>query len=526
MLNALVRSIQQGLGRLLACADAAMNRLYGWRGNPLYQSGTIVVLAFIVMLVTGLYLLFFYRVGDPYASMLRIESQVFAGRWIRALHRYASDLTVAATAVHSLRMFVQGKSWGPRLLAWVSGLILLFLMYVCGWTGYVMVWDEHAILLAKEGARLLDAMPIFSEPLVRAFVGERPIPGAFFFLNLFAHVALPIGVALLLWVHVAKIARPVLLPPRRLMISILGLLLVASVFMPSPLGPKADPFHLPETVALDWFFGFWLPLSRGLDAEVAWAGIVALSALALLAPIWSRPRAEDRPPVSAPAHDLCTGCFQCTYDCPYGAIDMIDIETRDHLVANVSPTRCVSCGICSGSCAPMAVGPPAWTGRDEVAEVRAFVREHAPGQDDVVVIACEHGAGRVHGEQRFEGAPVYPARCAGNLHTSVIELLLRGGAGGVLIVTCPPRDCRGREGPKWLNERVYHEREAELRESLDRRRLRIVGAGSAERAVMRRELDAFRTSLRQLALVVAPAGGGEVELDAECDGPPAEEAAS
>jgi coenzyme F420-reducing hydrogenase delta subunit len=181
----------------------------------------------------------------------------------------------------------------------------------------------------------------------------------------------------------------------------------------------------------------------------------------------------------------------------------------------------VSCGICSASCAPMAVGPPARTGRDEVAEVRAFMGGLVLAPDDVVVIACEHGAGRIAGDESFEGAHVYATQCAGNLHTSVIELLLRGGAGGVMVASCPPRDCRGREGPKWLEERVHHGREAELRESLDRRRLRITYAGPGERALLRRELSAFRNSLRSLA--AAPVEE-DVELEVECDGPPAEEA--
>ena len=44
--------------RLLTAADAACNRLYGWRANPLYQSGTIVVALLLGLIVTGLGLIF------------------------------------------------------------------------------------------------------------------------------------------------------------------------------------------------------------------------------------------------------------------------------------------------------------------------------------------------------------------------------------------------------------------------------------------------------------------------------------
>ncbi|HSR15650.1 MAG TPA: cytochrome b N-terminal domain-containing protein, partial [Gemmatimonadales bacterium] len=201
---------------LLNAADRAANRLYGWRGNPLYQTGTLVVLLFLVLLVTGLWLLLFYRIGAPWASVDRLTGDWLAGNWVRGVHRYASDAAVVATLLHAVRMLVQGRTWGPRTLAWVSGLVLLAFLFICGWTGFVMVWDQYGLLLADEGARLLEAVPLLSEPLRRAFTGERPVPDAFFFLNLFLHVALPLGLGLLLWLHVSRLARPVLLPPKPL----------------------------------------------------------------------------------------------------------------------------------------------------------------------------------------------------------------------------------------------------------------------------------------------------------------------
>src|SRR5690606_41493536 len=121
---------------------------------------------------------------------------------------------VGFTLVDDFRMFVQRRTWGPRALAWVSAFVLLGSIFASGWTGYVLVWDAHAQLLAGEGARFLDALPIFSEPIGRSFTGERAVPRAFFFLNLFAHIALPIAVLPLIWVHVARLARPLLLPSR------------------------------------------------------------------------------------------------------------------------------------------------------------------------------------------------------------------------------------------------------------------------------------------------------------------------
>lgn len=521
---AIVASAQRGTRRVLERADAWMNRLYGWRYNPLYHSGALVVALLLVVLVTGIYLLFFYRIGAPFASVMRISDQVWLGRWIRGLHRYASDAAVVAALVHALRLFAQGRTWGPRTLAWVSGLITLFIVLVCGWTGYVMVWDVQGEVLARAGARLLDVLPIFSEPISRTFVGERPLPGAFFFLNLFAHIAIPIGLGLLVWLHVSRVARPGLLPPPALMWGVIALLLVLSLGWPAAIGPAADLFRLPDRAPFDWFYMFWLPLTRPLSPGAVWAATLAVAATALSAPLWTRPAPAHRPPASGVDERLCTGCEQCYQDCPYEAITMV--ERREDLrpeasalVARVDPERCVSCGICAGSCAPMGVGPPGRTGRDQLSRALAFVAARRLAADDTVIIACDRGAGGIAGAETFHGAPVHAVSCAGGLHTSVIEYLLRAGGGGVLVVSCPPRDCWNREGGKWLEQRVYHEREAELRDRVDRRRVRLARAGGGEPARVLAALEALRAALAGLAVATREA---ELDVLRECDTEPEE----
>jgi coenzyme F420-reducing hydrogenase delta subunit len=146
--------------------------------------------------------------------------------------------------------------------------------------------------------------------------------------------------------------------------------------------------------------------------------------------------------------------------------------------------------------------------------VRDFVATHHPGGRDVVLVACERGAGGITAGREFEGALVYPVSCGGNLHTSVVEYLLRAGAGGVLIVSCTPRDCWHREGPKWLEARLFHEREAELRDRVDRSRVRLVYAAAGERALVRSALAAFRADVATLDAATAES---DVDLERLCE---------
>ena len=472
----------RGPARWLAAADAAVNRLYGSQLNPLYQSGTIAVALLLVLLATGLWLVLFYRIGAPWASVGRITADPWVGNWMRGVHRYASDALVVATLVHAGRILVQRRTWGPRALAWISGVALLGLVLLCGVTGFVLVWDAFGRALAVETARIVDALPILSEPVSRAFVGERPVPGTFFFLTLFVHLTVPLAMGLGLWLHVSRLARPTLLPPRRLTWGIVALLVLAAVAAPLGMEPEGDPFALPARLTVDWLYVWWLPLTAPLPPGAVWLLGLALLLLSLLVPRWARPRPAERPP-SRVDEAICVGCRQCAWDCPYEAIAMLPREDgRAELVARVDPERCVSCGICAGSCAPMGVGPPGRTGRDQLERVRRFLADPGRRHGELVAVACEHGAGALGKTLRAAGAVPYPVDCAGNLHTSVVELLVRGGAGGVVVLPCRSRDCRNREGPRWMRARLFEGREAELQPRVDRRRILVADAGAGEPA--------------------------------------------
>lgn len=513
-----MRLLERGARRTVTALDAATTRLYGWAWNPVHQTGPMAIAMLLVLLGTGLVLVFFYRVGSPTASVARIAADPWFGAWIRTLHRYASDVFVIAAALHALRMFAQARSWGPRTLAWVSGLVLLGAGVVCAWTGFVMAWDSFGERLAREGGRLLDVLPIFSEPLSRIFAGDRPVPSAFFFVNLFVHIALPLAMGVTLWLHVSRVARPVLLPPKPLLWSSIGALTVVSVLLPAALGEPADAFRLPTTTPTDLTVAWWLPFSERVPPGVAWSVMLAAGLVALAVPRAVRRPREGRFAPSVVDPRLCTGCNQCPQDCPWDAIAMVPRDDdRPALVARVDPVRCVSCGICAGSCAPMGVGPPGRSGRDQLAAARSLTELGRADGTRIVAICCEQLPAAHLAALRGRGASVHLASCVGNVHTSVIELLLRGGTPGVIVCGCPPRDCVSREGPKWLNERVFNDREAELQPRVDRRRVRLATFAAGDLAGSVAAFDAFA---RDVAILDRPDRDVDGPIDAACDRAP------
>ena len=498
------------IARPLAALDRLFDRAFGSRWNPIHQSGNLAVLFLFVTLATGVYLFLFYSIDDPHGSVERIRERILLGSWVRSLHRLAADLTVVATGLHFLRKLAQGQTWGPRVLAWTSGVLLAGVLALCGWTGLVLVWDAQGLGLAREGARLVDLLPIFSTPIARAFSGASPVPSSFFFMNLFLHVALPLGLAALVGVHVARVARPALLPPRRLRWLALGLAAAVAAALPAPLAPEADLLALPGRAPLDPFFAFWLPLASRAGPVVQFALWAGAGAVLFTAPRWWRPR-RARINTSWVDEDLCTGCTTCSEDCPYEAIAMVPRSVhgrqRSELVARVDPMRCVGCGICAGSCAPMGVGPHGRTGRDQLSALEPRLARLRLDRSEVVVFACASGGWDGARALRAPGVEVVAVSCAGSLHTSVIETCLRKGVGGVLVLACPTRDCRYREGPKWLEQRLFAGREAELHARVDRERLRFAALSRAEEPAALALLDGLRARLE-----ARDSGTGE-ELD-------------
>lgn len=491
--------------------DAFVERLFRTVGNPLHQSGTIAILGFLVMIVSGLILLIFYQLDDPWGSTAAIEREIPLGSWLRALHRYGADIAVVATGIHALRMFIAGRIWGARSRAWWSGLLLTFTVLLCGWTGLMLVWDAQGMWVGRIIASMIDVLPILPSPLSRLFAHPEPPTRAFFFLQLFLHVAMPLGLLVLMLVHVSHLQRPALLPPKRLTIFLLVALAVLSFSIAAPLGPQGDPLILAPSFVADIWYIAPLQFVSLFPPGVAWLVVIALFAAGLQVPRLVRPAKVELEP-SWVDENRCTGCTTCYEDCPYGAISMVlraEPSPLSEFVARVDPDRCVSCGICAASCAPMGIGPEGRTGRQQIAVLRTAMRDVPPTSGEVVVFACQEGIGP-DVARAVPGARLIEVGCAGSVHTAAIEGALRNGAAGVAVLACPHRDAFFREGPKWLEARVFDGREADLKPRVDRARVKILSLGSAEFIEGIAALSAFRDGLAP-AEPMGPAVADECE---------------
>jgi coenzyme F420-reducing hydrogenase delta subunit/Pyruvate/2-oxoacid:ferredoxin oxidoreductase delta subunit len=489
-------------GRLYQWAEVGLDRLVSAPLDPLYHAGTIAVFSLAVATVTGIYLFVFYRVGTAaaHSSIEAIMAHPLGiGALMRSLHRYSSDAAILAAALHGLKMLLNDRFWGARWIGWVSGLVLVALVWVTGATGYWLVWDVQAQVLSLATARFLDVLPIFGEPLVQTFVDAERIQNFLFFLVLFAHISIPFLIGAAYWLHVMRLSRARFFPPRVVLWVTGAALLVASLLRPALSGPPADLARLPGRVPIDWFYFFYFPLTD-LDPRVGW-GLVFGSGVAAFALPWLlRGTAPARARVE---NEACTGCTRCWKDCPYEAIVMVPRHdgTRYRQVAVVNPAKCVGCGICVGACdsAGIVLGetPVTVLGDGVAARLR---RLGAAGPPPVVVYGCRLVAGlgdRLGADGALAGASgvtVMGLPCVGMLHPEMLMKSLAAGAAGVFVAGCVPEDCPYREGSLWLADRLAGRRLPRLTHPPEAR-LRVRWYSPVETGRFLRDVRAFREEL-------------------------------
>ncbi|MGZ6270021.1 MAG: cytochrome b N-terminal domain-containing protein, partial [Candidatus Limnocylindrales bacterium] len=98
--------------------------------------GGLSFFLFLVLTVTGVYLMFFYVPSSTqaYTDILQIQSQVAFGLLTRNIHRWAAHLMVFFVFLHMMRVFYHGAYKPPREFNWVVGVVLLFVTILLSFT--------------------------------------------------------------------------------------------------------------------------------------------------------------------------------------------------------------------------------------------------------------------------------------------------------------------------------------------------------------------------------------------------------
>lgn len=145
---------------------------------PWYQGdGAVLVLLLGVQIVTGLAMTPSYSssIQEAHGSVAFFTEQRPLGWLVRALHYWSGGLMVVMVVFHLFRQLLVGGYKAPREGTWTVGVLLLFLVLVMSFSGYVLRWDERAIYAVHVLLNMLHYIPWLGEHLVRFVVGGSEI---------------------------------------------------------------------------------------------------------------------------------------------------------------------------------------------------------------------------------------------------------------------------------------------------------------------------------------------------------------
>ncbi len=273
----MVAIVQRGLRAAFMAVEAVFNRAFGDRMNPLYHLGQICFYLFWIIGATGLVLYAFFNtsVTGAYESVEAITHGAWgAGSVLRSVHRYASDAMVLLMLLHMLRNFAFDRLRGFRAFSWVTGVMLLWLVYVVGANGFMLPWDRLAQFVTQSSFEWLDWLPGFGGRLIRNFILPEHVSDRLFSLLVFVHIGVSLVLLLLMWVHVQRVPKATTQPPRPLAVAMMGMLVVLAIIAPIASQGVAELNTEPTTLKLDWFLLTMFPLIHNGPLSTVWAIVI------------------------------------------------------------------------------------------------------------------------------------------------------------------------------------------------------------------------------------------------------------
>jgi len=259
-----------------------------------YYFGGITLFLFIVQIITGILLLFYYKPTEAaaFSSVKFIMSKTEFGWLIRSIHAWSANLMVLTVFIHMFSVFFLRAYRAPRELTWVTGVFLCFLTMGTGFTGYLLPWNELSFFATKVGTQIAGSVPYIGDFLRTILRGGEEVSdatlGRFFAFHI---IVLPLCLLALIGIHLSMVQLQGMSEPMSVKNSpdkksipffpnfllrdllawtvALGVLVSLSVYLPAELGKKVDPYAAtPVGIKPEWYFLWMFQTLKLIPAKI------------------------------------------------------------------------------------------------------------------------------------------------------------------------------------------------------------------------------------------------------------------
>jgi ubiquinol-cytochrome c reductase cytochrome b subunit len=278
--------------------------------NYWWGFGSLAGICLVIQIASGVFLAMHYtaNVELAFASVEHIMRDVEGGWLLRYLHANGASMFFIVVYIHMFRGLYYGSYASPRELVWCVGVIILLLMIITAFIGYVLPWGQMSFWGATVITSLASAIPVVGNDITYWLWGGFSVDNAT--LNRFfsLHYLLPFIIAGATIVHLAALHQygsnnplgtistvdKVSFYPYFYTKDLVGWVLFAiffSVFLywyPNVLGHSdnyipANPMATPAHIVPEWYFLPTYAILRSIPNKLGGVAAIGLVFVCLLA---------------------------------------------------------------------------------------------------------------------------------------------------------------------------------------------------------------------------------------------------
>jgi ubiquinol-cytochrome c reductase cytochrome b subunit len=277
--------------------------------NYMYSWGSMAGIVLGSQIVTGILLAMHYTPHTEYAfsSVVHLMNDVPSGMILRYAHANGASLFFTVVYMHIFRGIYYSSGNQPRELVWITGVVILLLMIITAFIGYVLPWGQMSFWGATVITSLATVIPFVGKDLVTWLWGgfsiDHPTLNRFYSF----HYTFPFILAGLSIFHIAALHQYGSTNPLGVntqtstipfgvyfglkdLIGFLYLALAFSIlvfFYPEWLGHPdnlipANPYSTPQHIVPEWYFLWVYAILRSIPNKAMGVIFIALTFLSLI----------------------------------------------------------------------------------------------------------------------------------------------------------------------------------------------------------------------------------------------------
>lgn len=268
----------------------------------MWNFGVFSVLCLVFQIISGIFLAMHYvpTINDAFDSIEHIIRDVNNGWVIRYFHANGASVFFIVVYIHTFRGIYYGSFTHPRQIVWIIGVIILFLIIVTAFLGYVLPWGQMSFWAATVITNLVSAIPKIGNSIVYwlwgGFSVSQPTLNRFYSL----HFTLPFIIFFFVGLHIVFLHKKggstgplgvkvpsdnIVFYPYFISKDIFGILLFLwfyvfiIFFYPNTLGHPdnyipANPLVTPTHIVPEWYFLPFYAILRSIPDKLS--GVIAL----------------------------------------------------------------------------------------------------------------------------------------------------------------------------------------------------------------------------------------------------------